>query len=140
MIPVKTRYEMHNNKLLAIVKAFKTWSHYLKGGKHKVFVFTDHNNLWQFMNTKSLSSCQVCRAQELFCYHFQIDYCQDKANGTADAFFGFFQRSLNKKEKLWAENTQILHCLQISLTNAILADLKLLGLNMAASLNLLPLH
>ena len=31
MIPVKTRYEMHNGELLAIVKAFMTWRHYLEG-------------------------------------------------------------------------------------------------------------
>ena len=31
MILAETRYETHNGKLLAIVKTFKTWSHYLKG-------------------------------------------------------------------------------------------------------------
>ena len=31
MIPAETRYEIHDSKLLAIVKAFKTWRHYLKG-------------------------------------------------------------------------------------------------------------
>ena len=74
MIPVETRYKIHNSKLLAIVKVFKTWRHYLKGCKHKVLVFTDHNNLRHFMDTKNLSSRQVCWAQELFYYHFCIDY------------------------------------------------------------------
>ena len=60
MIPAETRYKTHNGKLLAIIEAFKTWRHYLKGCKHKVFVLTDHNNLQQFMDTKNLSSCQVC--------------------------------------------------------------------------------
>ncbi len=45
MILVKTRYETHNGELLAIVKAFKTWKHYLKHYKHKVLVLTDYNNL-----------------------------------------------------------------------------------------------
>ena len=31
MIPAETRYETHNGELLAIVEAFKTWRHYLKG-------------------------------------------------------------------------------------------------------------
>ena len=74
MIPAETWYETHNGKLLAIVKAFKTWRHYLEGCKYVVFVFTDHNNLRRFMDTKSLSSRQVHYAQELFRYHFRIDY------------------------------------------------------------------
>ena len=53
MIPAETRYETHDGELLAIVEAFKTWRHYLEGCKHKVLVFTDHNNLRRFMDTKS---------------------------------------------------------------------------------------
>ncbi len=56
MIPTKTRYKTHNQELLAIVKVFKTWRHYLEHCKYKVFVLTDHNNLCQFMDTKNLSS------------------------------------------------------------------------------------
>ena len=59
MIPTKTWYETHNGELLAIVKAFKTWRHYLEGYKHKVLILTDHNNFCRFMDTKSLSSRQV---------------------------------------------------------------------------------
>ena len=63
MIPAKTRYETHDGELLAIVEAFKTWRHYLKGCKHEVLVLTDHNNFQRFMDTKSLSSRQVHWAQ-----------------------------------------------------------------------------
>ena len=59
MIPAKTWYKTHDGKLLAIVKAFKIWRHYLEDCKHHVVVLTDHNNLRRFMNTKSLSSRQV---------------------------------------------------------------------------------
>ncbi len=62
MIRTKTGYETHNQEFVAIIEAFKTWCHYLKGCKHKVFVLNDHNNLRQFMNTKSLSSRQICWA------------------------------------------------------------------------------
>ena len=89
MIPTETRYKTNDNELLAIVEAFKTWRHYLEGCKHEVLVLTDHNNLRRFMDTKSLSSRQVRWAQELSCYHFQIDYCQGKANGAADALSRF---------------------------------------------------
>lgn len=83
---------------------------------------TDHNNLhWflhSFINTKSLNSRQVRRAQELSRYHFQIDYRRGKANGAADALSRFPQRSQGEEEALQVENTQILHRLQTSLTNA----------------------
>ena len=59
MIPAETWYETNNGELLAIVEAFKTWRHYLEGCKYKVLILTNHNNLCQFMDTKSLSSCQV---------------------------------------------------------------------------------
>ena len=85
MIPAETRYETHDGELLAIVEAFKTWRHYLEGSQHEVLVLIDHNNLRWFMNTKSLSSKQICWAQELSRYYFRIDYRQGKANRAADA-------------------------------------------------------
>ena len=85
MIPAETRYETHDGELLAIVEAFKTWRHYLEGSRHEVFVLTNYNNLRRFMETKSLSSRQVHWAWELSRYHFQINYCQGKANRATDA-------------------------------------------------------
>ena len=76
------------------------------------------------MDTKSLSFRQVRWAQELSWYHFQINYCQGKANAAADALSRFPQRSQDEEEKLQAENGQILYCLQNSLTSASLASLS----------------
>ena len=56
MILAKTRYKMHDSKLLAIVETFKTWKHYLESCKYKVLVLTDYNNFYKFIDTKSLSS------------------------------------------------------------------------------------
>ena len=105
MIPAKSRYKTHNGELLAIVEAFKTWRHYLEGCKHEVLVLTNHNNLCRFMETKSLSFCQVWWAQKLSRYHFRINYYQGKANGAADALSRFPQGNEDEEEKLWAENT-----------------------------------
>ncbi len=74
MIPTETWYETQDKELLDIVKAFKTWRHYLKGCKHEVLILIDHNNLQHFMDTKNLSFRQVRWAQELLKYHFRIDY------------------------------------------------------------------
>ncbi len=62
MIPAKTQYKTYNQELLAIIKAFKTWHHNLEGCKQEVFVPTKYNNLCWFIDTKSLSSRQVCWA------------------------------------------------------------------------------
>ena len=97
MIPAKTWYKTHDGELLVIVEVFKTWRYYLEGCKHKVLVLINYNNLRRFMDKKSLSSRQVCWAQKLSRYHFQIDYCQSKANGTADALSRFSQRNQAKK-------------------------------------------
>ena len=74
MIPAEIWYKTHDGKLLAIIKVFKTWRHYLEECKYKVLVLTDYNNFCSFIDTKSLSSKQVCWAQKLSRYHFQIDY------------------------------------------------------------------
>ena len=128
MILAETWYENNDGELLAIVETFKTWRHYLKGCKHEILVFTDHNNLRCFIDTKSLSSRQIRWVQKLFYYHFQIDYCQGKASAAADALLRFSQKSRDKKDEFWDENGQIFHCLQNLLTNASLAGLSLSSL------------
>ena len=50
MIPAKTCYETHNHELLAIVEIFKSWDHYLKSCKFEVFILTNHNNLYRFID------------------------------------------------------------------------------------------
>lgn len=74
MIPAKSKYKTYNYKLLAIVEGFKTWWHYLEYCKHEIFLIIDHNNLRHFMDRNSLSSKQVCQAQELSQYDFWIHY------------------------------------------------------------------
>lgn len=49
LILEKTQYKTHNNKLLAIVNACKTWHHYSKGYKHNVLILTNYNNLRHFI-------------------------------------------------------------------------------------------
>ncbi len=115
------------SKLLAILEAFKTLRHYFEGYKYEVLVLIDHNNLRWFIDTKSLSSCQVRWAQELSQYHFQIDYHQGKANVVADALSRFSQRCQAKEKTLRDENIQILYRLQTSLTRASLVGLSLSG-------------
>ena len=59
MILAEMHYEMHNAKLLAIIKVFKNWHYYLEDYQYKVLVLTNYNNLRWFIDIKSLSSRQV---------------------------------------------------------------------------------
>ena len=85
------------------------------------------------MNTKNLSSKQVCWAQEPFCYHFQINYYQGKANRAANTLFQYPQWSAEEEKTPRVENVKILYRLQSFLTNASLSGLS-------TSAKLLPLH
>ena len=82
-------------------------------------------------------------SQKLSQYYFQIDYCQGKANAAVDTLSRFLQRSQSEDEELRAENIQILHRLQSSLTNASLLGFNLLSYNIRSQIegvNLLPLY
>ena len=52
---LELNYEIHNKKLLVIVKAFKQWKTYLERSKNSVQVYTDHKNLVYFTTTKVLN-------------------------------------------------------------------------------------
>ena len=125
MIFAKTRYETHNGKFLAIVKAFKIWRYYLENCKYKMLVLTNYNNLCHFIDIKNLSLRQVCWAQKLSSYYFQINYCKDKANIAANVLSKFSQKNQKKENEFQTKNSQIFHYLQNSLTNTSLARLSL---------------
>ena len=68
LIFAKCNYEVHNKKLLIIVKSFKYWRHYFENATYKVLVLTNHHNLKKFIKTTRLFSRQVRWAQKLFQY------------------------------------------------------------------------
>ena len=56
-----------------------------------MFILTNYKNLHRFIDIKSLNSKQIHLAQELSCYYFQIDYCQNKTKRAANALFQYLQ-------------------------------------------------
>ena len=79
------------------------------------------------MDTKNLSSRQVCWAQELSMYNCQIDDRQGKTNGDADALSQYSQRNAEEEETLQAKNTKILYQLQSLLVGV--SGLNVLGMS-----------
>ena len=48
-------YDVHDKELLAILKVFKRWRHYLKGSATPIDIVTNHKNLEYFSTTKVLT-------------------------------------------------------------------------------------
>jgi hypothetical protein len=46
--PVKQNYEIHDTKMLAIIRGLEEWRHYLEGARHPVEIWTDYKNLEYF--------------------------------------------------------------------------------------------
>lgn len=55
MQPAERNYDIHDRELLAIVRTFQQWRHYLEGANHTVSVTSDDKNLEIFRTTKVLT-------------------------------------------------------------------------------------
>ena len=66
--------------MLAIVKSFTHWRHYLEGVRYQIVVLTDHANLVWFMTSKELSRRQLRWAEKLAAYDFRVEYRSGKSN------------------------------------------------------------
>jgi hypothetical protein len=82
MLDAETRYPVHEQELLAIIHAIKTWRHYLMGAKFTVM--TDHRSL-QYFKTQPLLSGRQSRWKDVIAnYDFDIEYIEGKTNTVAD--------------------------------------------------------
>ena len=82
MLDPETRYPVHEQELLAIIHAIKTWRHYLMGAKFTVM--TDHKSL-QYFKTQPLLSGRQSRWKDVIAnYDFDIEYIEGKTNIVAD--------------------------------------------------------
>src|SRR5436190_23265350 len=80
MTSAERNYDTHDQELLAIVKSFRQWRHYLEGSRHPIMVLVDHANLRYFMTTKKLSRQQARWAERLAAFDFEIQYYKGSTN------------------------------------------------------------
>src|SRR5437016_2964387 len=80
MTLAERNYDTHDQELLAIVKSFKQWRHYLEGSRHPIVVLADYANLRYFMTTKELSRRQARWAERLAAFDFEIQYRKGSTN------------------------------------------------------------
>ena len=59
MQPAERNYDVHDRELLAIIRTFQQWRHYLEGARHTVTLVSDHKNLEIFRTTKTLTPRQA---------------------------------------------------------------------------------
>jgi len=55
----KRNYEIHNKKILAIIRGLENWRHLLEGAHFKFEIWMDHKNLEYFMKAQKLNQRQV---------------------------------------------------------------------------------
>ena len=48
-------YEIHDKKMLAIIRCLEAWRHFLERAKDRFKIWTDHKNLEYFMKAQKLN-------------------------------------------------------------------------------------
>jgi len=52
---IERNYEIHDKKMLAIIRGLESWRHLLEGAQFKFEIWTDHKNLEYFMKAQKLN-------------------------------------------------------------------------------------
>ena len=77
-------YEIHNKKMLAIVRGLEVWRHLLEGAQSKFEIWTDHKNLEYFMKVQKLNRRQARWALYLSQFDFTLKHVLGTKMGKAD--------------------------------------------------------
>ena len=97
MILAKTWYKTYDDEFLAIIRTFKMWRYYLEDCKHKVFIFTDHNDFQRFIDTKSLSLSKSAWLKNCQSTIFRLIIVKVKLIKLLMSCHNIFSRVLRKK-------------------------------------------
>jgi len=82
---IERNYEIHDKKMLAIIRALEEWRHFLKGATHLVEIWTNHKNLEHFMTAKKLNHRQAHWSLHLARFDFLLYHCPRRTMGKPDA-------------------------------------------------------
>ena len=77
-------YEIHNKKILAIIRGLESWRHLLEGAQSKFEIWTDHKNLEYFIKAQKLNQRQAQWALYLFRFNFILKHVPGMRMGKAD--------------------------------------------------------
>ena len=85
MVPAECNYHIYDKELLAIIRCFERWRPELECTDLPIQIFTDHQALKTFMESKELTRRQARYLDILSEFKFQIVFRPGKNNGKADA-------------------------------------------------------
>ena len=80
----KRNYEIHDKKMLAIIRELENWRHLLEGACLKFKIWTDHKNLEYFMKAQKLNRRQAQWALYLSRFNFTLKHVSGTKMGKAD--------------------------------------------------------
>jgi hypothetical protein len=83
--PVERNYEIHDTKMLAIIRGLEEWKHYLEGARHPVEIWTNHKNLVYFRVAQELNRRQACWSLYLSRFDFTLHHKPGQSMGKPDA-------------------------------------------------------
>jgi hypothetical protein len=82
---VERNYEIHDKEMLAIIRAFEEWRHFLEGARHNFEVWTDHKNLEYFQTAQKLNRRQAQWSLYLSQFDFVLFHKPGRSMGKPDA-------------------------------------------------------
>jgi hypothetical protein len=82
--PVERNYEIHNTKMLAIIRGLEEWRHYLEGARHPVEIWTNHKNLEYFRVAQKLNCRQARWSLYLSHFNFTLHHKPGQSMGKPD--------------------------------------------------------
>lgn len=98
MTETERNYEIYDRELMAIVRAFEDWRHYLEGLPGKFVVFSDHKNLEYWKTARNLTRRQARWSLFLSRFHFEIIPKPGKTMGKSDTLSRQGQHEVKDEE------------------------------------------
>ena len=83
--PAERNYDIYDRELLAVIRALKSWRHYLHGSPFPVQVFTDHKNLTYFRQPQALNRRQAWWLIDLADFNLKMIHVPGKLLAGPDA-------------------------------------------------------
>ena len=82
---MERNYEIYNKEMLAVVRYFKVWRHFLEEMTTKFEIWTDHKDLEYFMKAQKLNRRQARWALYLSRFDFMLKHVLGNKMGKADS-------------------------------------------------------
>jgi len=81
---MERNYEIHDKKMLVIIRGLEAWRHLLEGGQFKFEIWTDYKNLEYFIKVQKLNRRQARWTLYLSQFDFTLKHVPETRIGKAD--------------------------------------------------------